>query len=50
MVLVCAGVIGIIVGAIMTRLQRVGAAILAGWGGFMLGLLINETFLYKTEN
>ena len=46
-ILVCSAVIGIIVGAVMTRLQRVGAAILAGWGGFMLGLLINETFLYK---
>ena len=27
-----------------------GAAILAGWGGFMLGLLINETVLYKAKS
>ena len=45
--LICAGLIGLIVGVIMVKLQRVGAAILAGWGGFMLGLLLNETVLYK---
>jgi len=49
-VLCCAAIIGIIVGVLMTRLQRIGAALLAGWGGFMLGLLINETFLYKTQS
>ena len=47
MVLSCAALIGIVVGVLMTRLQRVGAALLAGWGGFMIGLTINETFLYK---
>ena len=49
-VLVCAGVIGIIVGILMTKFQRLGAALLAGWGGFTLGLLVNETVLYKTES
>jgi len=49
-VLICSAVIGIIVGIIMMKLQRIGAAILAGWGGFMLGLLINETFLYRQQS
>ena len=49
-VMICAGIIGLIVGIIMIKLQRVGAAILAGWGGFMLGLLINETVLYKAKS
>ena len=49
-VLISAGIVGLIVGVIMIKLQRVGAAILAGWGGFMLGLLINETVLYKAKS
>lgn len=48
--LICAGLIGLIVGVIMVKLQKVGAAILAGWGGFMLGLLLNETVLYKAQS
>lgn len=31
----------------MMKLERVGAALLAGWGGFMVGALINEMALYK---
>ena len=50
MVLSCSIAIGIVVGVLMMKLQRVGAAVLAGWGGFMIGLLINETFLYKTAS
>ena len=50
LVLACSVIIGVIVGILMTRMQRIGAAILAGWGGFMLGLLINETFLYKEQS
>ena len=49
-VLACSVIIGLIIGFIMYRLQRIGAAILAGWGGFMLGLLLNETVLYKAES
>ena len=49
-VLICAGLIGLIVGVLMVKIQRVGAAILAGWGGFMLGLLLNETVLYKAQS
>ena len=49
-VLICSVIIGIIVGAIMVKLQRFGAAILAGWGGFMVGLILNETVLYKAQS
>ena len=47
-VLVCAGVIGILFGIFMTKVQRLGAALLAAWGGFTLGMVVNETVLYKT--
>lgn len=40
-------IIGIIAGFFMMKLERVGAALLAGWGGFMIGALINEMALYK---
>lgn len=49
-VLVCSTIIGLIVGFIMYRMKKLGAAILAGWGGFMLGLLLNETILYKAQS
>lgn len=39
-------VVGLALGFLMTKLQRLGAAILAAWGGFVLGLLLNETILY----
>ena len=46
-VLACAVLIGLVAGFFMMKLERVGAAILAGWGGFMVGALINEMALYK---
>jgi hypothetical protein len=42
-------VVGIIVGYFLSAMVKVGAAILAGWGGFMLGLILNEAFLYQFE-
>lgn len=44
----CAGgaVVGLIVGWFLAHFVKVGAAVLAGWGGFMLGLILNEAFLY----
>lgn len=45
-VLGCSIIFGVILGLVMTKLQRVGAAIIAGWGGFVLGILLNETVLY----
>lgn len=37
--------IGCGIGFLFTKLVRPAGAILAGWGGFMLGLLINEAWL-----
>ena len=34
-------VLGLIVGFLATKVLRLGAAVLAGWGGFMIGVLIN---------
>lgn len=45
-VLGCSIIFGVILGLVMTKLQRVGAAIIAGWGGFVLGILLNESVLY----
>jgi hypothetical protein len=36
----------LMVGIILVKLERLGAAVLAGWGGFVLGILINESWLY----
>ena len=46
-VLACSVILGFIGGFFMMKLERVGAALLAGWGGFMIGALINEMALYK---
>lgn len=45
-------VVGLIVGYFMTRqsMQRIGAAILAAWGGFIVGLILNESVLYLTDS
>jgi len=43
-------VIGGILGIIMAKLQRFGAAILAAFGGFCLGLIIYGAFLYKADD
>lgn len=42
-------VIGLILGLFLAYFVRVGAAILAGWGGFMIGLILNEAILYRFE-
>lgn len=39
-------IVGLIVGFFLMRAQKVGAAVLAGWAGFMCGLFINESILY----
>lgn len=42
------GVIGgLIVGILMSKYVKFGAAILGGWGGFAAGLVLNEAILYK---
>lgn len=45
-VIACSAVLGLIVGFIFMKISKLGAFFLAGWGGFCLGLLIWNTFLY----
>jgi hypothetical protein len=40
-------VAGILVGLLLAWAIKVGAAILAGWGGLCLALILNETVLYR---
>lgn len=47
LVLSIAVITGLVAGFFMLKLEKLGAGILAGWGGFMLGMLINEMALYK---
>lgn len=49
-VLVCSILIGCVAGFFMMKLERVGAALLAGWGGFLVGFMLNETVLYLAES
>lgn len=41
--------IGIPVGLILAYFDRVGVAILAGWGGYTAGLILNETCFAYTQ-
>lgn len=41
---------GIAIGFLMTKLQRVGAAIIAAWGGFLLGMILNQAILYLASS
>lgn len=38
--------LGLGVGYLATKLEKIGACLLAGWGGFCLGILLNESVLY----
>lgn len=38
---------GIAIGLLLAWAVKVGAAILAGWGGFCLALILNETVFYR---
>lgn len=45
--LVLSIIVGCIVGFLLMKFERIGAALLAGWGGFWVGVLLNEMVLYK---
>lgn len=45
-VIACSAIVGLIVGFIFMKISKLGAFVLAGWGGFCLGLLIWNSFLY----
>ena len=49
-VLAGAIIIGILIGALFVKCAKLGAFVLAGWGGFCLGLLIYNAFLYKMNS
>lgn len=42
----CSVLVGLLVGYIFMKISKLGAFVLAGWGGFCLGLLIWNSFLY----
>lgn len=39
--------VGILIGLLLAKFVKVGAAILAGWGGFAGGLILYETILFR---
>ena len=49
-VIACSIVVGLIVGFIFMKISKLGAFVLAGWGGYCLGLLIWNSFLYLTTS
>jgi uncharacterized membrane protein len=42
--------VGTVVGLFLAKVSRAGVAVLAGWGGVCLGLIMYSAFLYKTES
>lgn len=49
-VLSCSILVGILVGFILAKMTKLGLAVLAGWGGATLGLVLWNAFLYKTNS
>lgn len=42
--------IGVCAGIVLAALTRLGVGVLAAWGGFCLGLILYNAFLYKVDN
>ena len=42
--------LGLVFGFFLQKMTRIGVCALGAWGGVALGLLINTTFLYKTNS
>ena len=42
-------VVGTIVGLLLAWVVKIGAALLAGWGGVVLALILNESIFYRAE-
>lgn len=49
-VLVGAIIVGLIIGCLLVKLVKLGAFVLSAWGGYTLGLLIYNAFLYKMNS
>jgi len=43
-------VLGLLVGLLLAKLSKLGVFVLAGWGGFCLGLILYNSFIYKLDN
>jgi hypothetical protein len=41
--------LGLVLGFLLAKYVKIGAAVLAGWGGFAAGLMLNESILFKFE-
>jgi len=46
----CSVLVGLLGGFLAYKLEKVGAALLCAWGGFCLGVLLNETCLYLVSS
>ena len=42
-------IFGCLVGLILAKLSKLGVGIIAGWGGFCLGLILYNSFMYKLD-
>jgi len=49
-VLSCSILIGLVCGYFMVKLEKIPIALAAGFGGFLLGVMLNEMALYKAES
>ena len=49
-VLSCSILLGIAGGILLMKCQKLGAAVLGGWGGFLGGLLLNTTILFLANS
>ena len=43
-------ILGGLFGLIMAKVSRLGMGVLAGWGGFCLGLILYSAFMYKLDD
>lgn len=43
-------IVGMIIGLILAKLYKVGVFLLAGVGGFFLGVILYDAFMYKWDN
>ena len=50
LVLAISILIGIILGYVLFKLSKLGAFLLAAWGGYSLALLLYNAFLYKVNS
>jgi len=49
-VLGCSILLGLLGGYVLYKCQRLGATIIGGWGGFLLGVVFNTTVLWAASS